>query len=58
VKFADADGIPYRVTVGLRGVADGMVEVTSRRDLSTEDVAMDGVVSWITEVIESQRHGG
>jgi prolyl-tRNA synthetase len=60
VKFADAEliGIPYRVTVGPRGVADKMVEVTSRRDLSTEEVAMDGVVGWITEVIGSQRHGG
>ena len=60
VKFADAEliGIPYRVTVGPRGVADGMVEVTTRRDLNTEEVAMDGVVSWIAEVVGSQRHGG
>jgi prolyl-tRNA synthetase len=59
VKFADAEliGIPYRVTVGPRGVADGMVEMTRRRELSTEEVAIDGVVSWISEVIGSQRHG-
>jgi len=60
VKFADAEliGIPYRVTVGPRGVADGTVELTTRRDLSTEEVAMDGVVSWLTEVVGAQRHGG
>jgi prolyl-tRNA synthetase len=60
VKFADAEliGIPYRVTVGPRGVADKMVEVTGRRDLTTEEVGMDGVVGWIAEVIGSQRHGG
>jgi len=60
VKFADAEliGIPYRVTIGPRGVADGSVELTTRRGLTTEEVAIDGVVSWMTEVIGSQRHGG
>ena len=60
VKFADAEliGIPYRVTVGPRGVADGKVEVTGRRDLNTEEMAFDGVASWLTETIASQRHGG
>jgi prolyl-tRNA synthetase len=60
VKFADAEliGIPYRVTIGPRGVADKMVEVAGRPDLNTEEVAMSGVVSWLTEVIGSQRHGG
>jgi prolyl-tRNA synthetase len=60
VKFADSEliGIPYRVTVGPRGVAEGMVELTTRRGLSTEEVALDGVVSWLTEVVGAQRHGG
>ena len=59
VKFADAEliGIPYRVTVGPRGVAEGMVELTTRRGLSTEEVAIDGVVGRLTEVIGSQRRG-
>jgi prolyl-tRNA synthetase len=60
VKFADAEliGIPYRVTVGPRGVADGIVELTTRRGLITEEVAIDGVVSLLTEMIVPQRHGG
>jgi prolyl-tRNA synthetase len=60
VKFADAEliGIPYRVTVGPRGVADGIVELTTRRGLITEEVAIDGVVSRLTEMIVPQRHGG
>jgi hypothetical protein len=35
-----------------------MVELTTRRGLSTEEVALDGVVSWLTEVVGAQRHGG
>jgi prolyl-tRNA synthetase len=59
VKFADAEliGIPYRVTVGPRGVAEGTVELTTRRGLATEEVAIDGVVTRLTEVIGSQRQG-
>ncbi|HVR79468.1 MAG TPA: proline--tRNA ligase [Acidimicrobiia bacterium] len=59
VKFADAEliGIPYRVTVGPRGVAEGTVELTTRRGLATEEVAIDGVVGRLTEVIDSQRQG-
>jgi prolyl-tRNA synthetase len=59
VKFADAEliGIPYRVTVGPRGVAEGTVELTTRRGLATEEVAIDGVVGRLTEVIGSQRRG-
>jgi len=59
VKFADAEliGIPYRVTVGPRGVADGKVELTTRRTLETEEVAMGDVVSILAESIVPARHG-
>jgi prolyl-tRNA synthetase len=59
VKFADAEliGIPYRVTVGPRGVAEGTVELTTRRGLVTEEVAIDDVVARLTELIGSQRQG-
>jgi prolyl-tRNA synthetase len=59
VKFADAEliGIPYRVTVGPRGVAEGTVELTTRRGLLTEEVAIDDVVARLTELIGSQRQG-
>jgi prolyl-tRNA synthetase len=40
VKFADAEliGIPFRVTVGPKGLAAGKAELTTRRGLSTEEV--------------------
>jgi prolyl-tRNA synthetase len=46
VKFRDAEltGIPFRVTVGKRGLAEGTVEVTTRATGETEHVAIDGVV--------------
>jgi prolyl-tRNA synthetase len=58
VKFADAEliGIPYRVTVGPRGVADGKVELTTRSGQVTEETAMDEVVASLSEMISSQRH--
>ena len=60
VKFADAEliGIPYRVTVGPRGVEQGTVELTTRRDLSTEELSSAVVVSRLSEMIVAGRHGG
>jgi prolyl-tRNA synthetase len=59
VKFADAEliGIPYRVTVGPRGVEQGTVELTARRDLSTEELSLGVVVSRLTEMIVAGRRG-
>ncbi|MGA7228975.1 MAG: proline--tRNA ligase [Acidimicrobiia bacterium] len=59
VKFADAEliGIPYRVTVGPRGVAEGKVELTTRRILETEEVGMGDVVQRLIEAITPVRHG-
>jgi prolyl-tRNA synthetase len=46
VKFADAEliGIPLRVTVGPKGIADGVVEVVDRRDGNMDSVKIDDVV--------------
>lgn len=46
VKFADAEliGIPFRVTVGPKGIADGVVEVVDRRDGNMDSVKIDDVV--------------
>lgn len=40
VKFADAEliGVPFRVTVGPKGLANGTVELTTRDGLLTEEV--------------------
>jgi prolyl-tRNA synthetase len=60
VKFADAEliGIPFRVTVGPKGVASGLVELTSRRGLITEEVELEGVGEQVARRVEEGRGGG
>ncbi len=50
-KFKDADliGIPYRVTVGKRGLADGIVEFKLRTSDDVEKIAPDQIVGVIRE---------
>ena len=57
VKFADSEliGIPYRVTMGPRGIKDGIVELTERRTLETEEVGLDAIASTVVEAITSTR---
>ena len=59
VKFADAEliGIPWRVTVGPRGVAAGTVELTERVTMDTTDVEIDGVVDRLVGAVEGARSG-
>ncbi len=56
VKFADAEliGIPYRVTVGPKGLADGEVEWTSRATGETTRIPIDGAVATVAETIEAE----
>ena len=53
VKFRDAEltGIPYRVTVGKRGLAESTVELTERVTGETRKVALDAVVAQLTGLI-------
>ncbi len=57
VKFKDADliGFPYRVTVGPKGVAQGLVELKARRDGEATDVKIEHAAETITETILSER---
>ena len=57
VKFKDADlvGIPYRLTVGPKGLADGVVELKRRRDGATRDLAVDYAVETVVEAILDER---
>jgi prolyl-tRNA synthetase len=59
VKFADAEliGIPYRVTVGPRGVADGLAELTTRRGLVTEEASLESLAKVLADSVSSQRFG-
>ena len=57
VKFADAEliGIPYRVTVGPKGLASDQVEITRRSDRSTESVPVAEAVARVTEAVVAER---
>jgi prolyl-tRNA synthetase len=54
-KFNDADliGIPLRVTVGKRGLADGTVELRSRRTGETEKLPPERLTSRVAELVAS-----
>ena len=51
VKFRDAElvGIPYRITVGKRGVASGTAEVTDRATGETVEIPFDQVAKHLRE---------
>ena len=53
VKFADSEliGIPYRVTMGPRGIKEGMVEFTPRASGETEEVALDAIAAKVQDVL-------
>ncbi|TDB91639.1 proline--tRNA ligase [Actinomadura sp. 7K534] len=53
VKFRDAEltGIPFRVTLGRRGLAEGTAEVTARATGDTEKVPLDAVVAHVRALL-------
>jgi len=55
VKFSDAElvGIPFRVTVGKRGLADSTVEVLTRATGETVKVAIGDVVAHLRDAVAS-----
>jgi prolyl-tRNA synthetase len=57
VKFNDAElvGIPYRVTVGPRGLADGVVEVYRRATGETQKVASADAVAHVVTAVTAER---
>lgn len=57
VKFRDAElvGIPLRITVGKRGLAEGSVEVTIRESGQTAKVGVPDVVEHVREALTSMR---
>jgi prolyl-tRNA synthetase len=57
VKFADAEliGIPYRVTVGPKGLVSGAVEITRRSDGFTESVPVGEVVDRVVQAVVAER---
>ena len=57
VKFADAEliGIPYRITVGPKGLADGEVELTNRASGETTKVVVADTVDTVATAIDAER---
>lgn len=57
VKFADAEliGIPWRITVGPRGVESGMVELTERASMETTEIALAEVAGLVAERVAAAR---
>ncbi|MCR9068460.1 MAG: proline--tRNA ligase [Rhodobacteraceae bacterium] len=51
-KFATMDliGLPWRITVGPRGLAGGKVELTSRRTGEAEEMTPDAAVARLAEI--------
>jgi prolyl-tRNA synthetase family II len=59
VKFKDAEltGIPVRVAVGSRDLADGLVEVASRSTGEKERVPVEQAVKHVQELLAATRAG-
>ncbi len=55
VKFKDADliGIPLRLTVGGRGLKEGIVEMKWRTEKDVQKVALDSVESVLSEAVKT-----
>ncbi len=51
-KFATMDliGLPWRITVGPRGLKNGVVELTSRRSGESEELAPEAAVARLKEI--------
>ncbi len=51
-KFATMDliGLPWRITVGPRGLKNGVVELTSRRSGASEELPPEVAVARVAEI--------
>ena len=57
VKFNDADliGVPVRITLGPKKLAQGLVEINVRRDGSREDCPLAGAVDRAAQLLDAMR---
>ncbi|MHA6262739.1 proline--tRNA ligase [Arenibacterium sp. CAU 1754] len=58
-KFATMDliGLPWRITVGPRGLKNGVVELTSRRTGESEELSPEDAVKKVAEIYAPHRGG-
>jgi prolyl-tRNA synthetase len=54
-KFKDADliGIPIRVTVGKKSIAEGAVEIKLRRESQSDKVSIEDAAAKVVELVDS-----
>jgi len=50
----DLIGIPWRITVGPRGLENGVVELTSRRSRSTENMTLEAVLERCFQIYNNK----
>jgi prolyl-tRNA synthetase len=55
LKDVELIGIPYRVTIGARGLANGTVEITTRATNETVNVPVGDAVQHIHKLLEAAR---
>jgi prolyl-tRNA synthetase len=57
VKFKDADliGIPYRIAVGKKGLAEGVVELKLRKGTEVRKVKLDEIVPLVVAEVTKER---
>ncbi|HXU03153.1 MAG TPA: proline--tRNA ligase [Polyangia bacterium] len=57
VKFKDADliGLPFRIAVGKKGLAEGVVEVKRRNATEVVKMKIDDVVKTVTTAVRAER---
>ncbi len=57
VKFADTEliGIPLRITVGPKTLANGEVELTERRSGETQNIALDAAAATVAEMVAAAK---
>ena len=57
VKFKDADliGIPYRLTVGPKGLAEGKVEIVRRKGGARREVDVAKAAEMLVESVMEER---
>jgi prolyl-tRNA synthetase len=48
-------GIPYRITVGPKGLAEGVVEVAERRGRKSRNVPIEKAAVTVTEAVLEDR---
>ncbi|MAM86900.1 MAG: proline--tRNA ligase [unclassified Hahellaceae] len=59
VKFADAEllGIPHRVTIGDRGLAENEIEYRQRNDTENRSIAVDNALSFLESALAHPKTG-